>query len=60
MRKRIKIEKLEDLENKTIGVVVVALAVGFLGMAVEAVDSQAVLYGGVGIAAVIIALSAFV
>ncbi len=58
--KRIKIEKLEDLENKIIGVVVVALAVGFLGEAMEAVDAQAALYGGIGVAVVIVALSVFV
>ena len=57
--KRIRIEKLADLENKIIGVVVVALAVGFLGMASEAVDGMAVLQGGVGIAAVIGALCLF-
>jgi len=57
--KRIRIEKLADLENKIIGVVVVALAVGFLGMASEAVDGLAVLQGGVGIAAVIGALCLF-
>lgn len=58
--KRIKIEKLEDLENKIIGVVVVALAVGFLGEVMEAVDAQAALYGGIGVAVVIVALSVFV
>ena len=58
--KRIKIEKLEDLENKIIGVVVVALAVGFLGEVVEAVDAQAALYGGIGVGVVIVALSVFV
>lgn len=57
--KRIKIEKLDDLENKIIGVVVVALAVGFLGKAEEAVDAQALLYGGLSIAVVIGALCLF-
>ena len=57
--KRIKIRKLADLENKIIGVVVVALAVGFLGRAEDAVDAQAVLYGGAGIALVIGALCLF-
>lgn len=57
--KRIKIEKLDDLENKVIGVVVVALAVGFLGKAEEAVDPQALLYGGISIAVVIAALCLF-
>ena len=58
--KRIKIEKMADLENKIIGVVVAALAVGFLGHAVEAADSQSILHEGVGIALVIGALCLFV
>ena len=57
--KRVKIEKLADLENKIIGVVVVALAVGFLGRAEEAVDAQALLYGGAAVALVIGALCLF-
>ena len=57
--KRIRIEKLADLENKIIGVVVAALAVGFLGHAVEAADAQSVLYTGVGVALVIGALCLF-
>lgn len=56
---QMKIKKLADLENKVIGVVVVALAVGFLGKATEAVDFVAVLQGGVGIAVVIGALCLF-
>ena len=58
--KRIKIEKLADLENKIIGVVVAALAVAFLGQAVDAEDAQSILYKGVGIAMVIGALCLFV
>ena len=58
--KRIKIENLADLENKIIGVVVAALAVGFLGHAVEAADAQTVLHTGVGIALVIGALCLFI
>jgi uncharacterized membrane protein YqhA len=57
--KRVKIEKLADLENKIIGVVVVAMAVAFLGKATEAVDALAVLQGGVGVAVVIVALCLF-
>lgn len=41
--KRIKIEKLTDLENKIIGVVVAALAVGFLGHAVASANPQVIL-----------------
>jgi len=57
--KRVKIEKLADLENKIIGVVVVAMAVAFLGKATEAVDALAVLQGGIGVAVVIAALCVF-
>lgn len=56
---RIRIDKLADLENKVIGVVVVALAIGFLGKAEEAVDALAMLYGGLSIAVVIGALCLF-
>ena len=57
--KRIKIEKLADLENKIIGILVVALAVGFLGKAEEAVDKLALLQGAAAIALVIGALCLF-
>ena len=57
--KRIKIEKLDDLEQKIIGVVVAALAVGFLGHAVEAEQAETIFQGGVGIALVIGALCLF-
>ena len=57
--KRFKIEKLADLENKIVGIVVVALAVGFVGKAAEAPGPQALLYGGVGVAVVIAALCLF-
>ncbi len=57
--KRVKIEKLADLETKIIGVVVVALAVGFLGKATDAVDFLAILQGGAGISLVICALCLF-
>ena len=57
--KRFKIEKLADLENKIVGIVVVALAVGFVGKAAEAPGPLAVLQIGVGIAVVIAALCLF-
>lgn len=57
--KRVKIEKLADLETKVIGVVVVALAVGFLGKATEAENYVAVLQGGAGVALVIVSLCLF-
>ena len=58
--KRVKIEKLVDLENKIIGVLVAALAVAFLGSVAEAKSALDVLYAGVGIAAVIGMLGVFV
>ena len=58
--KRVKIEKLVDLENKIIGVLVAALAVAFLGSGAEAKSALDVLYAGVGIAAVIGMLGVFV
>lgn len=58
--KRIKIERLADLESKIIGVVVVAIAVSFLGKTVEAIDAQSVMQGGVGAAVVIGALCLFI
>ena len=57
--KRFKIESLADLENKVIGVVVVAMAVGFVGKAAEASSPLAVLQGGAGVAVVIAALCLF-
>lgn len=57
--KSIKIESLGDLEGKIIGVVVAALAVGFLGHAVEAADSLTVFHAGAGVALVIAALCLF-
>ena len=57
--KRIKIEKLADLESKIIGIVVVALAVGFLGKAEGAVDTMALLQGAAAVALVIVALCFF-
>ncbi len=58
--KRIKIETLDDLEHKIIGVVIAALAVAFLGFAAEATEAQSILQSGVGIAVVIGALCLFV
>ena len=57
--KRFKIESLADLENKVIGVVVVAMAVGFVGKAAEAPGPLAVLQSGAGVAVVIAALCLF-
>jgi len=57
---RIKIEKLKDLEDKIIGVVVAALAVAFLGQVSEATQMLDVLYAGIGIALMIAALCGFI
>jgi len=57
--KRFKIESLADLENKVIGIVVVAMAVGFVGKAAEAPGALAVLQSGGGVAVVIAALCLF-
>lgn len=57
--KRIRIESLADLEVKIVGVVIVAMAVAFLGRATDAVDYAAMLQGGTGIAVVIASLCLF-
>jgi uncharacterized membrane protein YqhA len=53
------IHNLEDLKEKLVGVVIVVLAVFFLGRVIESEDAIEVLYLGGGIAAVIVALSYF-
>ncbi|MEI7814270.1 MAG: YqhA family protein [Coriobacteriia bacterium] len=53
------VRSLEDLKEKLIGVVVVVLAIFFLGRVIESNDPQELLYLGVGIAAVIAALAYF-
>ncbi len=57
--RRIKIEKLTDLEEKIIGVVVAALAVAFLGQVSDASNMQDVYHGGIATALVIVALCLF-
>jgi uncharacterized membrane protein YqhA len=56
---RIKINTLNDLENKIIGVIIAALAVAFLGNAAGAEDYSSILNYGGGIAMVIAALAFF-
>jgi uncharacterized membrane protein YqhA len=53
------IHNLEDLKEKLVGVVIVVLAVFFLGRVIESQDAKEVLYLGGGIAAIIAALSYF-
>jgi uncharacterized membrane protein YqhA len=55
----IKIDKLSDLENKIIGMAVVALGILFLGKAVQSEQPQALLFDGIGIAVMICALCLF-
>lgn len=57
--RRIRIEDFVDLKKKIISVVVVALAVAFLGMVVEAVSWRTVLGTGAGMALVVSALAIF-
>jgi len=56
---RLKIESLNDLENKIIGVLVAALAVAFLGHAAGGDEPGELLNYGAGIAVVIAALAFF-
>ena len=54
---QIKISDLKSLKDKIIGVVIAALGVTFLGKIAEEEVSSDLMYMGIGIAAVIIALS---
>lgn len=56
---RIKIDNLNDLENKIFGVIVAALAVSFLGHAAGGDPPEALLNYGGGIAIVIASLALF-
>lgn len=56
---KLKIESLNDLENKIIGVLIAALAVAFLGQAAGSTNLTETLYYGGGIALVIAALTFF-
>lgn len=56
---RLKIETLKDLEDKIVGVVIAALAVAFLGQAVNTDDPETLLPYGAGIAVVVAGLAFF-
>lgn len=58
--KWLEIHTLEDLKEKLVGVVVVVLAVLYLGKVIEGGDALSLLYLGAGIAAVTAALAYFV
>lgn len=55
----LEIHTLDDLKEKLVGVVVVVLAVSFLGKVIEAESARALMELGIGVAAVIGALSYF-
>jgi len=55
----LEIHTLDDLKEKLVGVVVVVLAVSFLGAVIEAESARALMELGVGVAAVIASLSYF-
>jgi uncharacterized membrane protein YqhA len=56
---RLKIHGLKDLEDKIIGVIVLALGVMFLGQAIATSEPEILLNYGGGIALVIVALAFF-
>ena len=53
------IHDLDDLKKKLVGVIAVVLAVSFLGAVVKGAEPLSLLYEGVGIAAVVIAMGYF-
>ncbi len=55
----LRIESLDDLKGKLIGVVVAVIAVVFLGELVEGKDAEATMMFGLGAGALILALAAF-
>jgi uncharacterized membrane protein YqhA len=55
----LEIRTLDDLKDKLVGVVVVVMAVLFLGSVIGGGDAEALMMRGVGIAAVIAALGYF-
>lgn len=55
----LEIHSLDDLKKKLVGVVAVVLAVTFLGSVIKGSDAQALMYEGVGIGAVVVAMGYF-
>ena len=55
----LRINSLDDLKNKLVGVVAVVLAVSFLGSVIKGIEPQALAYQGIGIAAVVAAMGYF-
>lgn len=55
----LEIHSLDDLKKKLVGVVAVVLAVTFLGSVIKGTDAQALMYEGVGIGAIVVAMGYF-
>ena len=55
----LEIHSLDDLKKKLVGVVAVVLAVAFLGSVIQGTDAQALMYEGVGIGAIVVAMGYF-
>jgi uncharacterized membrane protein YqhA len=53
------VSDLDDLKEKLAGVIVVVLAVFYLGFVVKATDPMAVMWEGLGVSAMVLALSVF-
>lgn len=55
----LEIHSLDDLKKKLVGVVAVVLAVTFLGSVIKGAEAQALMYEGVGIGAIVVAMGYF-
>lgn len=55
----LEIHSLDDLKKKLVGVVAVVLAVTFLGSVIKGTEPQALMYEGVGIGAIVVAMGYF-
>lgn len=55
----LEIHSLDDLKKKLVGVVAVVLAVTFLGSVIKGTEAQALMYEGVGIGAIVVAMGYF-
>lgn len=53
------IHSIDDLKSRLVGVIVVVLAVSFLGMVIEGIDARDLLYRGLAIATVVAAMGYF-
>ena len=55
----LEIHTIDDLKSRLVGVIVVVLAVSFLGLVIQGTPSRDLMYQGVGIAAVVAAMGYF-